>query len=50
MKYAVKNDSGHMIYIASFIKLGSGMRKKMRGYTDTQTIWRQHKPTLNISK
>jgi hypothetical protein len=38
MKYAVEMDSGVMIYITSFIKIGSGIRKFIReGYHDTQT-------------
>jgi hypothetical protein len=38
MEYAVDMDQGAMIYIPSFIKIGSGILKLMRGgYTDTQT-------------
>jgi hypothetical protein len=40
MKYAVEMGSGAMIYIPSFIKIGSDIRKLIsggRGYTDTQT-------------
>jgi hypothetical protein len=44
MKYAIQMGSGAMIYIPSFIKIGSGIQKL--GYTDTQTEWRSHKPTL----
>jgi hypothetical protein len=45
MKYAVQMGSGVMIYIPSFIKIGSGIQKLMeRG--DTQTGWISHKPTL----
>jgi hypothetical protein len=36
MKYAGEVSSGAMIYIPSFIKVGSGI-KKLMGYTDTQT-------------
>jgi hypothetical protein len=37
MKYAFEMGSGAMIYIPSFIKIGSGIQKLMgRGYTDTQ--------------
>jgi hypothetical protein len=47
MKYAVEMDSAKNIYISSFIKIGSGIRKLMwRGFTDTQTAWRSHKPFL----
>jgi hypothetical protein len=35
MKYSVEMRSGAMIYIPSFIKIGSGIHKLMRG--DTQT-------------
>jgi hypothetical protein len=35
MKYAVEMGSGAMIYISSFLKIGSGIRKSIRG--DTQT-------------
>jgi hypothetical protein len=44
MKYAVQMDSGAMVYIPSFIKIGSGIQKLTRG--ETQTAWRSHKPTL----
>jgi hypothetical protein len=38
MKYAVEMGSGAMIYIPSFIKIGSGSQKIIgRGYTDAQT-------------
>jgi hypothetical protein len=38
MKYAVKMGSGAMIYIPSFIKIGSGIQKSIRGYTDSMVI------------
>jgi hypothetical protein len=44
MKYAVEMGSGAMIYILSFIKIGSGIQKLILG--DTQTAWRCHKPTF----
>jgi hypothetical protein len=47
MKYAVEMYSGAMIYVPSFIKIGSGIQKLM-GEGDTQTAWRSHKPTLGI--
>jgi hypothetical protein len=31
MKYADETDSGYMIYIPSFIKIGSEIRKSKRG-------------------
>jgi hypothetical protein len=37
MKYAVEMSSGVMIYIPSFIKIGSGFQKLIGRYTDTQT-------------
>jgi hypothetical protein len=38
MKSAVDMGSGVMIYIPSFIKIGLGIQKLLRGgYTDTQT-------------
>jgi hypothetical protein len=35
MKYAVEMGSGVMIYIPSFIKMGSGIQKVM-GFTNTR--------------
>jgi hypothetical protein len=52
MKYAVEIGSGTMIYIPSFIKIGSGIQNLIvvGGFTDTQIQtqreWRSHKPTL----
>jgi hypothetical protein len=45
MKYAVEIGSGAMIYIPSFIKIGSGLQKLIGG-RNTQTGWRLHTPTL----
>jgi hypothetical protein len=39
VKYAVEMGSCAMIFIPSFIKIGSGIQKLMRGYTDTQAAW-----------
>jgi hypothetical protein len=41
MKYAVEMGSDSMIYIPSFIKIGSRIQKLLGGggYTDTQTAW-----------
>jgi hypothetical protein len=39
MKYAVEMDSDDMIYIPSFIKIGSGIQKLMGGDpTDTHSM------------
>jgi hypothetical protein len=39
MKYAVEMGSGAMIYIPSFIKIGSGIQKLLGGeYTDSMVI------------
>jgi hypothetical protein len=35
-KYATEKGSHDMIYIPSFVKIGSGMQKLMREYADTQ--------------
>jgi hypothetical protein len=37
MKYADEMGSGAMIYIPSFIKIGSSIRELIRGYADAQT-------------
>jgi hypothetical protein len=39
MKYTVKMGSDAMIYIPSFINIGSGIQKLIGGLTDTQTAW-----------
>jgi hypothetical protein len=49
MKYAVEMGSGAIMYIPSFIKIGSGIEKLMGG-GDSQTAQRSHKPTFIISK
>jgi hypothetical protein len=38
MKYAVEMGSGAMIYVPSFIKIGSGVQKFIEGYTDSMGI------------
>jgi hypothetical protein len=49
MKYAVEMGSGAMTYIPSFIKIGSAIVNFIRrGYTDSQTAWRSHKPTFTF--
>jgi hypothetical protein len=45
MKYAVQMGSGAMICVPSFIKIGSGIQKLIRG--DTQTH-RQHGDLISI--
>jgi hypothetical protein len=51
MKYSVEMGSGAMIYIPSFIKIGSGIQKSIKGrFTDTETALRSHKPTFIFSK
>jgi hypothetical protein len=45
MKYAVGMGSGAMIYIPSFIKIGSGIQKLIGG--DTQTH-RQHGDRISL--
>jgi hypothetical protein len=37
MGYAIGMSSGVMIYIPSFIQIGSGIQELIRGFTDTQT-------------
>jgi hypothetical protein len=43
MKYAVEMSSGAIIYIPSFVKIGSGIRKLIGGgYTDSMVIAYTH--------
>jgi hypothetical protein len=44
MKYAVEMGSVAMIYVPSFIKIGSAIQKWMEG--DTQVTCRAHNPAL----
>jgi hypothetical protein len=46
MKYAVQMSPGGTVYIPSFIKIGSCVQKLIRGFSDTQTVRRSHKPTF----
>jgi hypothetical protein len=47
MKYAVEMGSGAMIYITSYIKIGSGIQKLMgAGGGLTHKGSRSHKPSL----
>jgi hypothetical protein len=55
MKYAVDMGSDAMIYIPSFIEIGSTIQKLIRGiqrhtHTHTHTAWRCHKPIFIFSK
>jgi hypothetical protein len=50
MKYAAKLGSDAMIYMPSFINIGSGIQKLFAGHSGTQTAWRSHKPTLIFPK
>jgi hypothetical protein len=50
MMYALELHSGAMICIPSFIKIGSGIQKLIRGCTNTQRAWRSHKPAFISSK
>jgi hypothetical protein len=44
MKYAVEMDSSAVIYISSFIEIGSGIQEIIDGgLTDPQTAWISHK-------
>jgi hypothetical protein len=45
MKYAVEMDSSAMIYIPSFIKIGSGIQKLIWGVPKTH---RQHGDHINL--
>jgi hypothetical protein len=46
MEYAVEMSSGSMIYIPSFIKIGSGIQKLIGGgYTVTHTHTHTHTET-----
>jgi hypothetical protein len=47
MKYAVEMGSGAMVYIPSYIKIGSSVQKLIGG---SQPGWRSHKPTLGTYK
>jgi hypothetical protein len=38
MKYAVEMGSGAMIYKSSFVNIGSGISKLIRGDTDSKVI------------
>jgi hypothetical protein len=50
MMYPDAMDSGAMIYIPSFIKIGPVIQKVIGGYTDTQTAWGWQEPTFIFSK
>jgi hypothetical protein len=46
MKCAVEMGSGAVIYIPSFIKIGSAIRKLIGGDLQTQTAWRDRSRLL----
>jgi hypothetical protein len=48
MKYVVEMGSGGMLYIPSFLEIGSGIQKLLWGdtHTDTQTTWWSHRFTF----
>jgi hypothetical protein len=52
MNYHVEIRSGGMIYMTSFIKLGSGIQKLLwkDTHVDTQTAMWSHKPTFIFPK
>jgi hypothetical protein len=51
MKYAVEMGSDAMIYVPSFINIGSSIEKLIWGiHRHTQTAWLSHKPTFIFSK
>jgi hypothetical protein len=43
MEYAVEMGSGALIHIQSLIKIGSGIQKLTKGFTDRKTAWTLHK-------
>jgi hypothetical protein len=51
MKHAVEMGSCAMIYIPSFIEIGSAIRKLIEGmHKDTETARRSDRPTFILSK
>jgi hypothetical protein len=46
MKHAVEKGSGAMIYIPSFIKIGSGIQMLMREIHSKETSWGVGKATF----
>jgi hypothetical protein len=50
MKYAVEMGSGAMIYIPSFIKIGSGIQKLIGGDSQTQRQYGDHISLLYESR
>jgi hypothetical protein len=39
MRYTIEMGSGDMLYMSSFIKIGSAIQKLIGGYRNTQTAW-----------
>jgi hypothetical protein len=50
MKYATEMGSGAMIYIPSFIKIGSGIQKLMDRGIHRHTACKLHKHAFSFSK
>jgi hypothetical protein len=48
MKYAIETVSEAIICIPNLIQNGEAIQKLIGGYTNTQTAWRSHKPTLIV--
>jgi hypothetical protein len=50
IKYAIEMGSGAMIYVLTFIKIGSGIQTLMgegaHRHTDIKIAWRTRKPSL----
>jgi hypothetical protein len=44
MMYAFEMGSGVMIYVSSFVKIGSAIQKLIKGDSSRQTAWKSHKP------
>jgi hypothetical protein len=50
MEYAIEMGLGAVMYIPSFMKIGSAVQKLMGGCTVAQRAWRSHKPTFVFFK
>jgi hypothetical protein len=48
MKYAVEIGSGAMMYIPSFMKVGSGTQKLIRGHIDDTQAHRQQGDLISL--
>jgi hypothetical protein len=45
-EYALEVGSGAILYLPSFLKMGSSVQKLIRGYAETWIAQRPHKHTL----